>query len=183
MAIRIVCGQCGKGIQAPDSRANTKAKCPGCGGVVVVPPLEVPPPPPPPAREAFDPDEFLGVNDPKVSAAAKIRGSGCRFCGGEVPRDALKCRHCGEWLSEEMRAEHRRRAEPAANPPAPTRNGGAAVLSFLIPGLGQIFKGEVGRGFGWMIVTAMGYAALIFPGLVVHIFCIIDAAKAKPDER
>jgi len=24
----------------------------------------------------------------------------CRFCKGDVPADAAKCMHCGEWLQE-----------------------------------------------------------------------------------
>ncbi|HYW09973.1 MAG TPA: hypothetical protein VE913_23610 [Longimicrobium sp.] len=56
--------------------------------------------------------------------------------------------------------------------------GIAAVLSFLIPGLGQIYRGKVGRGLLWFFGAALGYAALIVPGLIVHLCCILNAATS-----
>jgi len=59
----------------------------------------------------------------------------------------------------------------------------AAVLSFLIPGLGQMYRGDVATGFGWLIVTLIGYVLLIVPGLVLHIWCIVSAARpARPPQ-
>lgn len=34
-----------------------------------------------------------------------------------------------------------------------SRPGVAAVLSFLLPGLGQIYNGDILRGLFWLIVT------------------------------
>jgi TM2 domain-containing membrane protein YozV len=34
-----------------------------------------------------------------------------------------------------------------------TKPGNAAVLSFLLPGLGQIYNGKFLRGIFWLIVT------------------------------
>jgi TM2 domain-containing membrane protein YozV len=34
-----------------------------------------------------------------------------------------------------------------------TKTGNAAVLSFLLPGLGQIYNGKFLRGIFWLIVT------------------------------
>jgi TM2 domain-containing membrane protein YozV len=34
-----------------------------------------------------------------------------------------------------------------------SRPGVAAVLSFLIPGLGQIYNGDILRGLFWLIIT------------------------------
>lgn len=53
--------------------------------------------------------------------------------------------------------------------------GIAAVLSFLIPGLGQIYCGRLLRGLIWLIFVIGGYAMLIVPGIILHIFCILDA--------
>lgn len=53
--------------------------------------------------------------------------------------------------------------------------GVAAVLSFLIPGLGQIYCGRLLRGIIWLIFAIGGYAMLIVPGIILHIFCILDA--------
>lgn len=55
----------------------------------------------------------------------------------------------------------------------------AAFLSLIIPGLGQIYKGQLLNGIVWFIVVAIGYAALIVPGLVLHILCILGAASGS----
>jgi TM2 domain-containing membrane protein YozV len=57
--------------------------------------------------------------------------------------------------------------------------GVAAVLSFFIPGLGQIYKGRVGLGIGLFVLTAIGYAALILPGIAIHIGVIINAYEGR----
>jgi TM2 domain-containing membrane protein YozV len=58
--------------------------------------------------------------------------------------------------------------------------GVAAVLTFFIPGLGQIYKGQVINGLVWFFLVTMGYAALILPGLILHFFCIIGALSGNP---
>ena len=34
-----------------------------------------------------------------------------------------------------------------------SRSGAAALLSFLIPGVGQIYNGDILRGLFWLIIT------------------------------
>ena len=58
--------------------------------------------------------------------------------------------------------------------------GIAAVLSFFIPGLGQLYKGQILNGIAWFLFVLIGYAALIVPGLILHIFCIIGALSGNP---
>ncbi|HEU0055536.1 MAG TPA: zinc-ribbon domain-containing protein [Longimicrobium sp.] len=99
----------------------------------------------------------------------------CRECGKQVSSEAQACPHCGVPYPTGV-------ALMPPPPPAylvpPAHNPAlAGVLSFLWPGLGQIYKGQVGAGFGWMLATACGYVALIIPGLILHIFCVLDAAK------
>jgi hypothetical protein len=50
-----------------------------------------------------------------------------------------------------------------------------ALLSFLVPGLGQITKGEVMKGFMAFTFTIIGYVACIVPGVAVHFWSIFDA--------
>jgi len=40
----------------------------------------------------------------------------CPYCGGEIEDDALKCKHCGEWVA----------------PPAPSKTSGYAIASFIL---------------------------------------------------
>jgi TM2 domain-containing membrane protein YozV len=59
--------------------------------------------------------------------------------------------------------------------------GVAAVLSFFVPGAGQIYKGRIGLGLIWLAGTVLGYAAFVFPGIIVHIACIYNAYSGPAD--
>ncbi|MCL4402737.1 MAG: hypothetical protein M1436_08765 [Acidobacteria bacterium] len=50
-------------------------------------------------------------------------------------------------------------------------------MSFFIPGLGQIYKGHIGAGIVWLIAVTAGYLMLIVPGVILHILCIVNAAR------
>ncbi|REJ90923.1 MAG: hypothetical protein DWQ35_15500 [Planctomycetota bacterium] len=56
----------------------------------------------------------------------------------------------------------------------------AMLLSFLIPGVGQMYKGQVVNGIVWLLVVVVGYFFLIIPGLVLHLFCIVGAGMGDP---
>ncbi len=58
--------------------------------------------------------------------------------------------------------------------------GLAAVLSFFIPGLGQLYKGQILNGIVWFFLVGFGYLALILPGLILHLFCILGALSGNP---
>ena len=54
--------------------------------------------------------------------------------------------------------------------------GAAAVLSFLIPGLGQIYNGKILRGVFWLIITPglwIGSGGLL--GWVCHVIAAYTA--------
>lgn len=56
----------------------------------------------------------------------------------------------------------------------------AAVLSLVIPGAGQMYKGQVRTGFLWLGAVVLGYMTFIVPGVVLHVLCVISAAKDDP---
>jgi TM2 domain-containing membrane protein YozV len=58
--------------------------------------------------------------------------------------------------------------------------GLAAVLSLFVPGLGQLYKGQIIRAVLWFLFVGMGYLALIVPGLVLHFFCVVGALSGNP---
>jgi hypothetical protein len=58
--------------------------------------------------------------------------------------------------------------------------GLAAVLSFFVPGLGQLYKGQILNGIVWFLLVGMGYVALILPGLVLHFFFVLGALSGNP---
>jgi len=62
--------------------------------------------------------------------------------------------------------------------------GTAAVLSFLIPGLGQIYNGNFLRGLFWLIVTPgfwVGTGGLL--GWVCHIVSAYTAHRWASENR
>jgi len=56
----------------------------------------------------------------------------------------------------------------------------AAILSFIIPGLGQLYKGQLLNGLVWFIFVIAGYICFIVPGLVLPLCCIIGAGMGNP---
>lgn len=58
--------------------------------------------------------------------------------------------------------------------------GVAIVLSFFIPGLGQMYRGKIGRGLLWLIFVPIGYFALVVPGLILHLLCIVNSSSGDP---
>jgi TM2 domain-containing membrane protein YozV len=51
----------------------------------------------------------------------------------------------------------------------------AAVFSFFVPGLGQIYREQIGRGIAFLLATLLGYLFIV-PGLAIHLWAIVDAA-------
>jgi TM2 domain-containing membrane protein YozV len=54
-------------------------------------------------------------------------------------------------------------------------HGVPALLSFFIPGLGQIVKRQVGKGILAFIGVGIGLIVLIIPGVIIWIWQIVDA--------
>ena len=50
--------------------------------------------------------------------------------------------------------------------------GLAAVLSFLLPGLGHLYLGQPFQGLLWFGMTLIGYVMMIIPGLIFHLLAI-----------
>lgn len=111
----------------------------------------------------------------------------CRFCQRAVVDPSLiqcpSCKHaqqpgpgtCAK-CGEPMRGARTVGAATATASPSGSP-GVAAVLSFFIPGLGQIYKGKIGRGAAFFIGTACGFFLFIFPGIAVWLWNIIDAYR------
>jgi TM2 domain-containing membrane protein YozV len=60
-----------------------------------------------------------------------------------------------------------------------TDNFLAAIWSMMLPGLGQMMKGHIMPGIFWAALVAGGYYAFFWPGIIIHTFCILDAAFMK----
>lgn len=142
--------------------------------------------PPPPPREVT------------AYVEPQARRKPCLYCGEDILENAVKCRFCNEYLDESKRPQTGSNY-PTINinqggSPQPVHHttvvhmhgsnnrekwskGTAAVLSFVLPGLGQMYKGQVLNGLLWLILTVLGYAAFIIPGIFLHICCIVGASS------
>ena len=67
--------------------------------------------------------------------------------------------------------------------PPPPHPGVSAVLSVLIPGLGQVYCGRLLAGALWFLGTAFCYAAVLLPGFLVHALCVWSAYRSAKDWR
>ena len=105
----------------------------------------------------------------------------CPFCAETILEAAKKCKHCGEFLEESSRPPIA--STTGATPAGAARggNGVAAVLSFFVPGLGQIYKGKLAAGIGWLFgaIILAGLTALVFPfGVILFIYALVCVKNA-----
>ena len=97
----------------------------------------------------------------------------CPECRKGVSSAAVSCPSCGHPIGGPIRAAVQ----------APVRKwspGVAAVLSLVIPGAGQMYKGQILNGLVWLFFVVVGYALLIVPGIILHLCCIIGASMGDP---
>lgn len=152
----ISCSDCGKDI------SDAAPACIHCGRPNV----------PPPPRE-------------RVAAATATYTLSCTRCGTTLAHPnawdggPVDCPKCGaefdvmdRWVLNELKEKEKDREKRASTSP-----GVAAVLSLVIPGAGQMYRGRIGLGLLWMLFVVLGYLAFIVPGVLLHLFCIFDAAR------
>lgn len=87
----------------------------------------------------------------------------CPECQHQVSRTAVSCPSCGAKLRDG------------------SSNGVAAVLSFLIPGLGQMYQGRVVTGIVLFVLFFVTIWILI--GVIFWFIAVLDAALYSPKSR
>ena len=63
------------------------------------------------------------------------------------------------------------------------RPGVSAVLSVIIPGLGQVYNGQLGAGLVWFLLTTFGYWAVLVPGFLFHVLSVYFAYRSAREWR
>jgi TM2 domain-containing membrane protein YozV len=132
------------------------------------------------ARALLENPPGAPISTPTAFANAAESSPGmkrCPYCAEEIQAAAIVCRYCQRALTAGAVAAHAQTMSAVWSP------GVAAVLSLVIPGAGQMYKGQIGRGIAFLVGAVLGYMMLVLPGLVVHLFAIIDAANARPPAR
>jgi hypothetical protein len=97
----------------------------------------------------------------------------CPMCAETILADAKKCKHCGEILDRGIKYERSLKAAPGGG----FSPGCAAVLSLVIPGAGQMYRGDIGSGLMWLFFVVFGYLCFFIPGFILHLICIVRAAR------
>jgi len=107
----------------------------------------------------------------------------CSECEREISDKAKACPHCGipvQHWTEAIAPETTVQQVVVHNSSNP---GVAALLSIVIPGLGQLYKGQPANGIVWFILVIVCYAGAIPLGVLVHIACILGAAARKKPKQ
>jgi len=140
--IQFKCPHCEKAFRVDDSYASKHAKC-SCGQRITVPGAS--PPPLPSVKTQLQEDEAdafalsmlspptpaTAPADPPNAATSKQKTKACPFCEEEILVAAKKCKHCGEILSNAIRA-----AQGAQGASKSSREGAKAIGCLV--GLGLV---------------------------------------------
>jgi TM2 domain-containing membrane protein YozV len=59
------------------------------------------------------------------------------------------------------------------------KHGVPAIMSFFIPGLGQLIKGQPLKGLLFFLGVCVGLAFFIIPGVFIWLWSIIDAYNSN----
>lgn len=93
----------------------------------------------------------------------------CPKCGKEVTDEMNVCPYCGNPL----KVMPTYREAPSQRVTVGTKNSGlAAVLSLIIPGVGQMYAGQIGRGLLFLLlgIPLTAIIALLFFWLILPMF-------------
>jgi hypothetical protein len=126
------------------------------------------------AEEKVVEEEQKAAEEARLQALPKLIN--CPACNKEISREAVFCPSCGHPINPAVQVQ----APSVQAPPQRSWSPGvAALLSLIIPGAGQMYKGQVGAGLLWLIFVVGGYFLFIIPGVILHLICIFSAASEK----
>jgi hypothetical protein len=59
----------------------------------------------------------------------------------------------------------------------------AAVLSLVVPGLGQLYKRQIVLGLLFLVSTLIGYSRSLAPGALIHAVAVVNSYFAQSAEE
>lgn len=105
----------------------------------------------------------------------------CPQCGAEVPRGSNFCESCGARVSQdfEQKREEEQTGQKTQSPALKNQKNAvlAAIASLLWSGMGQVYNGNLLKGFAFFIGVLIGSLLMVIPGIIIWIFGIYDAYK------
>lgn len=108
----------------------------------------------------------------------------CPECKKQISDTAASCPQCGYSIAvKEQPAQPAPQVTYVKTDQPQWKPGIAALLSLLLPGAGQIYKGKLLTGLLWLIVVPAGYFLLILPGAILHVICIFTAYMGDPYQK
>jgi TM2 domain-containing membrane protein YozV len=97
----------------------------------------------------------------------------CPHCGKVSGEESPRfCSGCGARMDGTIPAAYP--GYPAQQRPQKNQMT-AGFCSTFLPGLGQVYNGETGKGFAVFLLTAAGLVIFIVPGLIVWLYAMYDA--------
>jgi len=114
-------------------------------------------------------EEQKAAEEARIQALPKLIN--CPACEKEISRAAMFCPSCGHPIKPTVQAQ--------ALPQRSWSPGIAALLSLILPGAGQMYKGRVVAGLLWLFFVVAGYLLFIIPGAILHLICIFNAASGE----
>jgi len=104
----------------------------------------------------------------------------CPKCSTPLRASALSCPQCGAVLPADIQLAGRGQAGLDSAPERKWNPWIAGLLSLVLPGAGQVYRGYWFRGLVWLCFVVLGYLFYFFPGLCFHIGCVMAAVSGNP---
>ena len=102
----------------------------------------------------------------------------CATCRRRLPASADHCQHCGARTNAVVAAEAGALLEQR-----PVNAPLAAVMSFLVPGLGQIYLGQVAKGLFFLALIFIGPITGGLSHIVLAIYAAMEAFSLAKRRR
>jgi TM2 domain-containing membrane protein YozV/ribosomal protein L37E len=99
----------------------------------------------------------------------------CPHCGKESYEVSPRfCSGCGARMNGRTSPGY---SGYTASPQAQKNPMIAGICSTCLPGLGQVYNGETGKGFLFFLLTLTGLVIFLIPGIIVWLYTMYDAYK------
>jgi len=174
-SVSLVCDGCGARLKAPASLpAGKSVKCPGCGHGITVP-----------ERSAAKAPTAIVAAPPKPAAVAVVEATTtkpCPFCGENIRAEAVKCKHCGEFLESENKVAKKRSKKGASKSDL---NGAEYFVGVALFPAGLVIGGvwaakQMRKGVEMLKVSGIMTVIAAVGGLLYYQYVVVGVGQQLP---